>query len=160
MRVVAGVLLAIVVLVGAFLGYCYYGAQMQVQAAASTVTPATDATATYNSIVDQLAGGTFLGNAFYEAEMTGAENFQFLTITVRMQNRGLFPMDWIAIEITPNAADVAQLAPERTPSLAANSRGDFSTTILTRAGADTNRKITVTYYVLGQKLSTTYQMGQ
>lgn len=159
MRILTGILVLLTLVVGIFFGYCYTGAQMRIESTAVTVTPATEALGTYESIRDNLANGSFYGEIFYETDLIMAESFEFLTISVRMANRGLFPMEWIRIEVTPDVADVVQLPADRTPSLASNSRADFSATVLTRAGANTNRKITVTYYVLGAEMSATYTMG-
>lgn len=158
MKVLAIVMVCLVVLVGAFLGYCYSGMQMQIEGVAASLTPATEVVATYDDIRDQLANEVFLGKVYHETEFLMPESFAFLTLTVRMTNRGVFPMDWIRIEVEPDAADILQLAADRTPTLAASSRADFSTTILTRAGASTSRTIKVTYYALGRQMEAIYKM--
>lgn len=159
MRILACILVLITLLAGAFVGYCYYGAKMEIEGIAATLTPAVEAVGTYDSVRSQLANGSFLGTKYYDTEFLMPESFAFLTLTVRMSNRGMLPMDWIQIEVKPNLADALQLPAERTPSLAGNSRADFSTVILTRAGVETARKVTVKYYVLGQQFSVTYDMG-
>lgn len=160
MRVLAIVLLVVTLLAGAFFGYCLWGAQMQIQGVTVTVTPATEALGTYNDIVSQLENGSFYGTKYREVDYVMPESFAFLTLTVRMQNRGLLPMDWVRIEVEPDAADAVQLAESRTPTLAGSSRADFSTTVLTRTGASESRTLTVTYYVLGQKRTVSYDMPQ
>lgn len=159
MRVLACILVLVTLVVGAFFGYVYYGAQMQIEGITAQVTPATEVQATYDDILAQLDNGSFLGTKYHETEFLMPESFAFLSLTVRMQNRGMFPMDWIQIEVQPDAADILQLPADRTPTLAGSSRGDFSTTLLTRTGADQTRTVTVTYYVLGKQMSVTYQMG-
>lgn len=156
MRIVAGILVLVTLLVGAFLGYCYYGAQMEIESVTATLTPATDALGTYNEVLDQLTNGTFMGTQYRETEFIMAENFAFLTLMVRMSNKGMLPQDWIQIEVQPDAADVLQLAADRTPTLSGNSRAEFSITLLTRTGVGTDRKITVTYYVLGRPFTVQY----
>lgn len=158
MRILAGIMIVIVLLVGAFFGYAYYGAQMQIEAVYAQVTPATEALGTYNETLSQIYNGSFYGTQYREVEFAGAEEYAFLTLTVRMQNRGPFPMEYIQIAVTPGTLDIVQLPTDRTPSLAANSKADFSTVILTQAGASSNRQVTVTYYVLGQKQTATYAM--
>lgn len=159
MRVLAGIMVLITLLVGVFFGYCYFGAQMRINGVAAQVTEATDAQGTFAEVQGQLANGSFLGRKYYEVDLLMPESFSFLTLTVRMENRGLFPMDWVQIEIAPNVADVLQLPLERTPTLAAGSAADFSTTILMRHGAETSRKVTVTYYVLGRPMTATHDMA-
>lgn len=159
MRVIALILVIVTLLVGAFVGYCFYGAQMQIEGVATTLTPATEAEDTFADLVSQVNNGTFTGTTYYAPEFATAENYTFMTLTVRMQNRGAIPMEWIRIEVSPDAKDVLQLAADRTPALAPNTRSDFSTTLLTHAGAPTTRKVTVTYYVLGHPFSATYDMN-
>lgn len=160
MRVLAIIMLVITLLAGAFLGYCTWGAQMQIQGVSVTMTPATDALGTYNDIVHQLENGSFYGTKYREVEYVMPDSFAFLTLTVRMQNRGLLPMEWIRIEVAPDAADAVQLPESRTPTLAGSTRSDFSATVLTRTGASEARALTITYYVLGQKFTVSYQMAE
>lgn len=159
MRIVACVLLVITVLVGAFFGYVYYGAHMEILGVATSMVPATEVLATYEDILAQLDNGAFLGKQYHETDFLMPESFAFLTLTARLSNKGLFPMDWLQIEVEPDASDILQLYQERTPSLAGGNRADFSTTLLTRTGADASRLITVHYYFFGYKMSVSYQMG-
>lgn len=152
-------MIGIVVIVGAFFGYCYYGMQMQIEGVAASLTPAPEAMEVYDTVMDQLANEAFFGTIYQEGtEFLMPESFAFLTLTARMTNRGIFPMDWVRIEVTPDSADILQIEADRTPTLTAQSRADFSTTVLTRAGADTQREITITYYVLGRQMSVSYRM--
>lgn len=159
MRVVAIILVVVTLLAGGFFAYVYYGAHMEILGVTASVTAAADALPTYDDIRAQLANGTFLGKQYSEVEFLMPESFEFLTLTVRMSNKGAFPMDWIQIEVEPDPADVLQLYESRTPSLAQNTRADFSATLLTRRGASTSRTFTVHYYFLGYKLSVTHRMG-
>lgn len=158
MRVIAGILVVLTLLVGAFFGYCYYGAQMEIIGVTTMVTPATEALGTYSQTWAQIQEGSFLGNSWRQADTSAPEAYEFLTLSVRMRNRGLFPMDWLVIEVTPQAADILQLPAERTPTLSARTTADFSTTLLTEAGGGTARTVTVTYYVLGSPFSATFEM--
>ena len=158
MRVLTCILVLITLLVGAFFGYCYYGAHMEIEGVSASIVPATDALGTYNEIKNQTAAGSFLGTVYREADFLMPESYSFLTLTVRMKNRGLLPQDWICIEVNPDNADIAMLYNDRTPTLSGSSRADFSATLLMREGASTSRTIAVTYYVLGVPFSTIYQM--
>ena len=158
MRVIACILLLITLLAAAFLGYCYYGAQMTIEGVSVSLTPAVEALGTYNRVREQIEQGAFLGTVYRDADYLMPETYAFLTLTARMSNRGMFPQDWIAIEVAPDAADIVLLYSERTPSLPAMSRGDFHTTLLTHTGASTSRTITISYYVLGRPFSVSYEM--
>lgn len=156
MRIFAFVLLGITLVVAAFFGYCYYGAQMQIVGVAASLTPATEALGTYELVTGQMREGSFYGTVYQELEFTYPESYTFVSFTVRMRNRGLLPMDWIRIEVAPEENDILQLAADRTPSLAGGSTADFSTALLCRSGADADRKITLTYYVLGYPFRVEY----
>lgn len=160
MRVLAMILVFITMLVGAFFGYCYYGAQMQIEGVATSSVQATEAMGTLADIESHMRNGSFLGVSFREAEFTEPAQYEFQTITLRMKNRGMFPMDWIQFEVQPGVADVLQLPQERTPTLGANSTGDFSADILTLSGAETRHTVRISYYVLGRKITISYTMTQ
>ena len=59
MRTITGILLVVVLAVGAFFGYCWYGARMQIAGAGTAVTPAADAGETFSSLRWQLSEGSF-----------------------------------------------------------------------------------------------------
>lgn len=151
MRFLTCLLLAATLLVGAFFGYGWYGAQMQVVGAGAVKTPAEDAQGAFSELREQLSLDAFYGHPFRQITFEGPENYAFVTLTVRMKNVGLFPMEWISIEVSPDAADIAQLAPEGdAPTLGRLSLGEYTATVLTLKDADTSRTFTVRYYVLGR----------
>ncbi len=159
MRFLAAMLLIVVLLAAGFIGYCYWGATMEIEAVAASVVPAVEAMGTYNDTVRQIRDETFLGTRYRLDDFIMPDGYTFLTLTVKLRNRGILPQDWIRIEVLPNAADIAQLYTERTPSLGGMSAGELSATVLMRSGASTDRRIRVTYYVLGTQFSVEHQMA-
>lgn len=158
MRIIAGILLLITILVGAYIGYCYVGIAMEIESVHAVWTPVTEDMDTYEHIKQQLAEGSFSGKRYMEEPFPDAEDMSFLTITVRMRNKGLLPQDWIELHVTPKEGDIAQLPMDRTPTLAARTRSELSTTLLVRTSVDSNRNVRVTYYVLGKQYQATYKM--
>lgn len=156
MRGIAIGLLVVTLLVAAFLGYCYVGTQMQIAQVTVRRTPAEEVPGTYEGIVQQVENESFLGKLYRETIFTGAEGYAFISLTLRMQNRGLFPMDWIQVDVLPGATDVLQLAQERTPSLAGNTTADYSVTVLARADAGASHQMRISYYVLGKPYTLEY----
>ena len=153
MRFITGVLMVVVLAVGAFFGYCWYGAQMQIVGAGTAVTPAADAMDTFASVREQLAQDACYGEKFRDVDFGGAENYSFVTLNVRMKNIGLFPMEWVRVTVEPVAADILQLPPEGDPpTLARLSMGEYAVAFLTQGegGARTYRVI---YYVLGRQFT-------
>lgn len=153
MRTITGILLVVVLAVGAFFGYCWYGARMQIAGAGTAVTPAADAGETFSSLRWQLSEGSFCGDVLRQVDLGDASEYSFVTVNVRMKNIGLFPMEWIRIEVKPVASDILQLAPEGDPpTLARMSLGEYGVTFLTQ-GDGGARTYEISYYVLGRKFT-------
>ena len=156
MRIVAVILLFATLFVGVYFGYCYIGLAMQIESVTAEWTSADGDMETYSHIERQIEEGFFSGKLYADPPLPGASEAAFLTLTVRMNNRGLLDQDWIEIHVTPKEGDIALLAQERTPTLAANTRADFSVTLLARPGLDEKRELRVSYYVLGRKYEVAY----
>ena len=158
MRILAGILVLITLIVGTYVGYCYIGITMEIESVTSSWKAAVDDLETFNQINYQIENGSFSGVRVVEAPLPDPESMSFLTLTVRMRNRGLLPQDWIEIHIEPKDGDYLFLAQERTPTLAAGTLSDFSTILLTRASVDGSRSLRITYYVLGRQYQVDYAM--
>ena len=124
------------------------------------VTSAQDAADAFESFVSQLENNTFGGKIFGETGDLRAEECAFVTYTVRLQNKGFFPAEWISMELLePQDGDVLTLPDDSRHALAAGSMGDMQLTVLRRtaaqedgAQADTARTLRVTCYVFGRKI--------
>lgn len=131
----------------------------QVEQVTVTQTPASETRDAFDSIVTRLAEGTFAGTVFADTDGLSAEECTFVTYTVRLNNRGFFPAEWITLDISMAQAsdgehgDVLQIGDSGAYVLAAGSRGDISATLLTTLpDAQTPRSLLITCYVFGQKL--------
>lgn len=153
MRFITGVLLVVVLAVGAFFGYCWYGAQMQIVGAGTTVVSAAEAMSEFASVREKLSLDAFYGEEFRKVEFGEAQNYSFVTVNVRMKNIGLFPMEWVTVTVRPVAADILQLPPESDPpALARLSVGEYGATFLTQ-GDGGARTYEISYYVLGRQFT-------
>ena len=125
-----------------------------VEQASVLVTPAAQAQDIFDQATAQVRDGTFTGRVFGDAAGLDAQDCTFLTVTVRLANRGFFPAEWIALDVQPAEGDVLQLDNVQANVLPSSSQGDVSATIL-RAGnaADTQRAFTVSCYVFGRKVT-------
>ena len=151
MRIFAWIVVLITVAAVGFLAFCYFGAQMHIVAVYPTLTPASSAPEAFAELRRQLQINAFMGTVYHEVDLSNADAFVFLTLTIRMQNKGLLDQDYIQIHVQNKPTDILQLATDRTPSLAGQSTADFSATLLIPAeNADTLRSVRVTYYVLGR----------
>lgn len=123
-----------------------------------TATPAQQAQETLNAVLAQLDEGTFGGAQFATADGLNAQDCTFLTYTVRLQNRGFFPAEWVSLSIEPRqdegGSDVLQIGGDGAHMLAAGSSGDLSATLLRTGDAgDTARTLSIVCYVFGQRIA-------
>jgi len=119
-------------------------------------TPAWQAQDVFDAAAAQLADETFTGRVFGSTAGLDAQDCTFLTYTVRLENRGFFPAEWVSLDIHPsaNGEDICQLDNYSANVLGSRTQGDIAATLLTRGdGADTQRTYTVTCYVLGRKIA-------
>ncbi|MFQ9805711.1 MAG: OmpA family protein [Christensenellales bacterium] len=129
----------------------------QVVQTAANVTEAQSVADTFDDMVTRLENGTFGGRIFGRTDDLRAEDCAFVTYTVRLQNKGFFPAEWISMElIEPKDGDVLALPDDSRHALAAGSVGDMQLTVLRRTDeeeqADTARTLRVTCYVFGRKI--------
>ena len=154
--------IAIAALVATIAGACavLYGINMlvpQAELATLTVTPAAQAPQMLESVLAQVESGTFAGHVFSDTDGVTAENASFVTVQVRLNNRGFFPAEWIALSAVPRhdagdgTRDVLQLDNYGANVLAPGSRGDISATVLTTMEPGKHAvQLEVSCYVLGR----------
>ena len=142
-------------------GVVLYGLQTmtpQVEMAVSAVTPASDAQDVFDDALRRIENRTFTGRVIADASGLSAQDASFVTYTVRLNNRGFFPAEWITLTVAPVEGDVLQLPDESAHVLTAGSRGDLSATILRASDAgDTARELELVCYVLGRRIEFTAQ---
>lgn len=160
MKVLAVAVLLLTVIGAGMVLYAVEMMEPQVVSAQVLATPAAQAQEMFDSILDQLADGTFTGHVFADTASLTAENSTFMTYTVRLANRGFFPAEWIALSVSPRmdgetgACDVLQLDDAGAYVLAAGAQGDISTTVLTNIDPeDTLGVLEVSCYVFGKKVT-------
>ena len=123
-----------------------------------TLTTAQQAQDIFDMTAAQLADETFTGRVFGDASGLNAQDCTFVTYTVRLENKGFFPAEWVSLDVHPaqgeGAQDICQLDNFSANVLASRTQGDIAATMLTRGDvSNTQRTYTVTCYVFGQKIS-------
>ena len=146
----AAIILIILVLaaVGA-VGYLYLNADLNVQFVSCIATDGISQTEYFDTLKASLASGTFVGTRFSQDEPGTADQYQFLTYTVRLTNKTFLTADVIELRITPMEGDVVQLGDNMEHRLASGRDLDLSVTIMTARGMHSIREATVTYYFWG-----------
>jgi len=166
-RVLRVLAICMLVLTVAGAGVVLYGINTmtpQVESVNVLCTPAVQAQDTFDTVLEELALGTFNGKVFSAAEGISAQESTFITYSVRMKNKGFFPAEWIGLEVSPQQSadgvsrDILQLGDPGAYVLGAGDRGDLHATILrTGDASDTARRLTVTCYVFGRRVQVDVQ---
>lgn len=142
------VLILIATLVG--VGYLYMNANIFVEAVGVIATDAVSQYELYEDLRDQLRLGAVAGTPYIAAtELSGPENYQFLTYTVRLRNNTSVPADMVELQVTPMAGDVLQIGAFEDVKLPAGRSVDATATILTDVNIHSIREVTITYYLWG-----------
>lgn len=142
------VLILIATLVG--VGYMYMNANIFVEAVGVIATDAVSQYELYEDLRDQLRLGAVAGTPYIAAtELSGPENYQLLTYTVRMRNNTAVPADMVELQVTPMAGDVLQIGSFEDMKLPAGRSVDATATILTDVNMHSIREVTITYYIWG-----------
>lgn len=129
----------------------------EVEAVSLAVSPAADAQETFEAALSAVERRTFTGRVLGDTQGLAAEDCVFCTYTVRLNNRGFFPAEWITLTVEPGEGDVLQLPDAAAHVLAARSRGDLSATVLRARSAEDAENLTrtlhVVCYVLGREIA-------
>lgn len=142
------VLILIATLVG--VGYLYMNANVFVEAVGVIATDAVSQYELYEDLRDQLRLGAVAGTPYIAAtELSGPENYQFLTYTIRLRNNTSVPADMVELQVTPMAGDVLQIGSFEDVKLPAGRSVDATATILTDVNMHPIREVTITYYIWG-----------
>ena len=142
------VLILIATLVG--VGYLYMNANVFVEAVGVIATDAVSQYELYEDLRVQLRLGAVAGTPYIAAtELSGPENYQFLTYTIRLRNNTSVPADMVELQVTPMAGDVLQIGSFEDVKLPAGRSVDATATILTDVNMHPIREVTITYYIWG-----------
>lgn len=145
---ILSVLVLIVTLLG--VGYMYMTANISVTGGTVIATDAASQSELFEELREQLRLGAVVGTPYVGAqELSGAENYQFLTYTVQLQNNCSVPADMIELQVTPMAGDILQIGSFTDVKLPAGQSAEATTTILTTKNMHSIREVTVTYYIWG-----------
>ena len=145
---ILSVLVLIVTLVG--VGYLYMTANIVVEAVGVIATDAPSQEALFNELKAQVRLGAVVGTPYVpDMELSGPEDYQFYTYTVRLRNDCSVPADMIELQVTPMAGDILQIGSTADVKLPAGQTADVTATILTDVNMHAIREVTVTYYIWG-----------
>ena len=145
-------ILTVLILIAALagVGYMYMTANIYVEATGVTALEAANQPVLFGELRQQLRLGAVTGTPFVQAqELTDAQNYQFLTYTVRIKNDTAVTADMVELQVTPMAGDILQIGSYHDVKLPAGQTVDATATILTDRNMHSIREVTVTYYIWG-----------
>ena len=160
MKAFAAVLIVLVLLAVAAVGYLYLTANLEVRFDNCIATDGLTQAEYFDGLKKKVETSTFTGTRFSADPIGTADQYQFLTYTVRLDNHAFLTADVIEIRITPMPGDVLQLGEEAEHSLPSGKKADLSATILTARDMHSVREATVTYYFWGIPFSEKITLGK
>lgn len=150
-------LLVMVLLVG----YLFLTAQVQVVDIQVKGTSASADAQAFEKLKQSVLDETFQGTLFQKPlEWKDADEYVYLTYTVRLRNSCLVPIDMVEAQVVPQSSDILQLAQLDVRSLDLKSEGGLTVTILAPKDTHSVREMIITYYLWGVSGSVKALSGQ
>ena len=146
-------MIALVVLSVALVGYFFATAKVSISAYSANGVQASAKAELFEQIKDAVQQNTFTGTLFQTGEMGTADQYAFITYTLRLNNQCLVPVDMVEVQVVPDPNDVLQIGDTAMHAMDAKTQGDVSATILTTKDSHSIRELIVTYYVWGVSFS-------
>ena len=149
MRVFAKFLTVITVLALLLAGYIVWASDAQVSAEGYKVEAAADRVDSFNGVVSALRSGSDNIVAFQNSVTGGADQYVFVTYTIRVRNSDFIPFEWIDLALASKAGDVLLVKPT-VQDIPALNQSLLSFTLMAERGiVDYERQATLSYYVYG-----------
>ena len=160
MKGVAIFLIVLVLAAVGAVGYLYLKADLTVSFESCIATAAVTQADYFQQMKKDLASGAFVGTKFSGDEPGSAEEYQFLTYTVRLSNHAFLNADVIELSVMPMQGDVLQIGDTERHALAAGKETTISATILTTREMHSVREGTVTCYFWGIPFTSKLTLGK
>lgn len=152
------ILLVLAAVVG--VGYLYLNANLDIRFEACIATDGMTQVDFFNNLKSKVASSAFVGTRFTGDGLGTADQYQFLTYTVHLNNHTFLKAEVIEIRITPMQGDVLQIGEENVHDLPSGQQMDLSATILTDRAMHSVREATVSYYFWGIPFTTKLTLGK
>ena len=156
-----GIILVVLVLAAVIgVGYLYLNAGIDVRFVSCIATDGVTQPEYFDSLKASVANKAFTGTRFTDTELGTADQYQFLTYTVRLDNHSFLRAEVIEIRITPMQGDVLQLGADVAIDLPSGRQADVSATILTDRTMHSVREAAVSYYIWGIPFTEKITLGK
>ena len=151
------IILVLAAVVG--VGWLYLNANLTVTFGSCIATEGVTQADFFDQIKKQVSNDSFIGTLYGNKNLQTADQYQFLTYTVNLDNHAFLKADTVEIRITPMQSDVLMLGDEQEHSVPAGKKGTLSATILTSRDNHSVREGTVTWYFWGIPFSYKITLG-
>ena len=158
MKALAKFLTLVTVLVLLAGGYIFWASELKVTPVRGLVESAADRASAFESIRQSTEIGSPDLIMFQNDITAAADQYVFVTYTLRMRNMNILPAEWIQIDLTPQTGDVLMVKAtvEDVPGF---SEQLVSVVLLTdRTTASYARAASLSYYVYGHEFSVPVQL--
>lgn len=131
-------------------GYLFLTAEVQVVDISVRGVPAASDPAAFEQLKRDVQEDTFQGTVFQKPlEWKSADEYVYLTYTLRIRNNCLVPIDMLEVQVVPQSTDVLQVGKLDVQSLDLKSEGDLTVQILAPKDTHSVREMIVSYYLWG-----------
>ena len=141
-------------------GYLYLNARLDIRFDSCIATDGATQADPFSTLKAKLGAQTFIGTRFTHDEPGTADQYQFLTYTVHVDNHSFLKAEVMEIRVTPMQGDILQIGDELVRDLPSGRQADLSVTILTAREMHSVREATVTWYFWGIPFSEKITLGK
>ena len=152
------IILVLAAVVG--IGWLYFNANLTVVFDSCIATDGVTQAEYFDQLKKQVSGGTFIGTLYGGKDLLTADQYQFLTYTVRLDNHAFLKAETAEIRITPMQGDVLMITDGQEHAVSSGKKETLSATILTARDMHSVREATVTWYFWGIPFSEKLTLGQ
>lgn len=160
MKTAAIILIVLVLAAVCAVGFLYLNANLDVRFVSCIATDGIDQLETFNALKKKVENSTFVGTRFSSDAIGTADQYQFLTYTVNLDNHAYLNAEVVEIRITPMQGDILQLGEETEHDLHSGESMDLSALILTARNMHSVREATVSWYFWGIPFTTKLTLGK
>ena len=149
MRIIAKLLFVIVVLCALGAGYVLWASDAALTAGGYQVVAAADSGDQFEKALSDIANVRDNVTLFTDETPGGADQYVFVTYTIRVRNADLVPFEWIDLSVRSKEGDVLLVKPA-VQDIPALNQSLLSFTLMAQRGLiDYERQATLSYYVYG-----------
>jgi len=152
------ILLVLAAVVG--IGWLYFSANLTVTYDSCIATDGVTQADYFDQLKKQVNSGSFIGTVYGDKNLLTADQYQFLTYTVTLDNHAFLKAETAEIRITPMQGDILMIGDQTEHSVPSGKKGILSATILTARDMHSVREATVTWYFWGIPFSEKLTLGQ